>query len=128
MDDLRGFLIRTDGRCEECTVRRENELENLYAALECSLIDIVCRVIGGKTYNIVCDDEGLLREAPVLTAATLKGEPVLFGNLLIARNDNEGNLTSLTDEDMRIVEHALVRMPAKHSPAIADRVLLCEYR
>ena len=127
MSDLRGFLIRTDGRCEEHTISRENELENLYAALECRLIDIVSRTIGGTYFDIVCDDEGLLCEEPILTAATPAGEALLYGNLFVTRNDHNGSLESLTDEDVQMIKRALVRLPERHPAGLADRILLCDY-
>ena len=34
--------------------------QGFYEALDCSCIDIVDRTINGRTYTVVCDDEGLL--------------------------------------------------------------------
>ena len=122
---FKGFLIRTDGRCEECTINKETELADLYAALECDMIDITCRKIGGKFYDVVCDDEGLLKDAPVLTAVTKTGEPMLCGNLLIANHEGP-ELTSLTDEDIKRIKRQIV-YPAWPTATVAPRLLLCEY-
>lgn len=84
-------------------------LKEYYRLLDCDTIDIVQRKIAGKTYEIICDDEGLLVDAPILSAAwkTTK-RPALFGNLLIAGEAIDGELTSLTDEDEKPIKDSII--------------------
>lgn len=77
----------------------ETSLEDFYKALNCSTIDIVTRKINGKVYDIVCDDEGLLRENPIVTAINGKGGTMLVGNLFICNHEGS-HLTSLSKEDV----------------------------
>ena len=127
---LRGFLISTDGRCEEVCIGRgdeHEELKGLYRVCECDVIDIVVRAIGGAAYNIVCGDEGLLKADPVCTAATTGGEPALFGNLFITRDNALGELTSLEDEDIARIKRSIIALPDARPEQLAPRILLCAY-
>ena len=84
-------------------------LDEYYKLLNCRSIDIVQRKIGGKHYDIICDDEGLLFEdwKPAMAIVDENSEikQLLAGNLFIVLNDNQGNLRSLTKEDaVRILQ------------------------
>lgn len=76
-------------------------LENYYSTLRCDLIDIVDRRIGGKRYTIICDDEALLRNDPLISAIGDLGAPMLVGSLLVANSDRHtGTLLSLEQNDI----------------------------
>lgn len=78
-----------------------NELEDYYRLMEVDLIDIVTREIGGKYYDIICDDEGLFKENPIPTVFDTEQQPMIVGNIIIAGlGDETGNMTDLTDEDI----------------------------
>lgn len=84
-------------------------LDEYYKLLNCRSITIVQRKIGGKHYDIICDDEGLLFEdwKPAMAIVDENSEikQLLAGNLFIVLNDNQGNLRSLTKEDaVRILQ------------------------
>ena len=67
---------------------REHELDELYRVLNCDTIDIVVRSIGGKDFDIVCDDEGLFKDPVVVSAVSLAdGSPALVGNLFICSHE-----------------------------------------
>lgn len=77
-----------------------NELDAFYKVLGCRCIDITTRRIGKTVAEIICDDEGLLVEAPKISAINNLGEAQLAGSILIVGNgDSDGNLTSLSNED-----------------------------
>lgn len=78
----------------------EDELNAFYEQLDCRCIDIVCLRIGGKTFDVMCDDEGLFRENPRVSAATNNGNVLLVGNLMFFHHDDEGNLTGLDDAEI----------------------------
>lgn len=96
---VRGILIDVSGNKVEEREVEECNLDDLYGILNCNTIDIVVRTIGGKPFDIVCDDEGLLKENPIVTAISEKGDYMLVGNLFIC-NHNKDCLASLNDDDI----------------------------
>lgn len=94
----------------------EDSLPSFYEKLNCTTIDIVSRTIGGKPYDIICDDEGLLKENPTVSAMDAERKPMLVGNLLICGPaDEEGNLTSLTRDDLDHIRKCIsFRINARH--------------
>ena len=82
----------------------KNDLETFYKMIDCSAIDIVTRRINGKNYHIICDDEILLKnECPKIGIFAPIGFSI-YGNIIIAGFCNEeGDLTSLTEEDVNSI-------------------------
>lgn len=83
-----------------------NDLDAFYKVLNCGCIDIVTRRIGDskKAYDIVCDDEGLLKEPHKISAVDSSGNVQLVGNIFITGTaDKEGNLTSLPMDDANYI-------------------------
>ena len=81
--------------------------------LGCQTIDIVSRRVGEYIYDIVCDDEALLRDGPIPTGILATGpagmsEPILFNSLFFAAFDGVEDLRSLTDAEVRnILQHTV---------------------
>lgn len=71
----------------------EPTLTNFYSLIGTDCIDIVVRRIGGRPYNIVLDDEGILKKSP-LTAAN-GWEEALYGTLLVFGIGSDGDLATL---------------------------------
>lgn len=105
----------------------EANLDCYYRLLDCTSIDIVTRKIGGKWFDIVCDDEGLFREPQKVSAINDMGEPMLVGNLLFFHNDGEGNLTGLEDEDIEHLKRYIKRMYTEKFPKGYPMLTQCEY-
>ena len=83
-----------------------NNLDTFYKVLNCNLIDIVTRRIGDskKVYDIICDDEGLLKEPHKISAVDSMGNAQLVGNIFITGTaDAEGNLTSLPMDEANYI-------------------------
>lgn len=79
----------------------EDTLDNWYEKLYCNTIDIVVRNIGGKDFDIICDDEGLLKPNSVsMIGKNMK--PMLVGSIGIC-NSEEGELKPLSDEDVSLI-------------------------
>lgn len=98
MAKITGILVNTEKR----TVTRETitkGLEGYYAALNCDCIDIVTRKIDGVYYDIICDDEGLLKANPIVSALSPTRQPMLVGNLFIVKFDGNDDVRSLTDAE-----------------------------
>lgn len=109
-------------------LRVKDELETFYELLQCRCIDIVTRRIGGKIFDIVCDDEGLLTESPRPSAITdVGGEVMLVGNLMFFHHDAEGNLVELGQSD---IAHLIKNIRQAYDPKaekVFPIVLNCEY-
>ena len=99
---MRGLLIKG----MEVKEVQANGLEDYYRLMEIDTIDIVARKINGKYYDIICDDEALLKENPMVTVIDVDKIPMIFGNIIVAGlGDETGEMTDLTDEDIvRIID------------------------
>ncbi len=83
-------------------------LAEYYRLIDCDCIDIAYRKIGGEHYDIICDDEGLLKASPKVSAIDSNFHPALVGNLIVCKPDGYGDETSLTDDDVtNILAHVL---------------------
>lgn len=102
---IKGILVDVKSNIiEVCEI--EKKLESYYKILNCNLIDIVSMKIGHKNFDIICDDEGLMKEDITISAIYDDFIPALVGNLFIVRHDGRGNERSLTNEDVLLVlEH-----------------------
>jgi len=102
------------------------ELNDYYKHLECGCFDITRRKIGGKPYDIFCDDIGLYAEDPWISAVNEAGDEVmLVGNLIFSNTDSEGNTISLSDDDIKNIKSNIA-----HYTTASGRVgiaVMCEY-
>lgn len=107
MSKIKGVLIDVEEGLEAKPMVIIDSLDTYYEILKCSCIDIANRDIGGKRYDIVCDDEGLFKDRAYPSAIGRGKDVMLVGNLFIAGTaDGEGELTSLTDDDVEnILSH-----------------------
>lgn len=111
---------------EMCFILAEcEELNDFYEQLECDTFDIATRQVGGKYFDIFCDDIGLFRENPVVSAVDKDGKPMLVGHLIFANHDDHGETTSLTDEDLILIcSHAA---PYSTSDGESRLAVICDY-
>lgn len=85
----------------------EGTLEEYYKYIGCSCIDIVTRKAGDTYFDIICDDEGLLKDNPRVSAVDMKGYPMLVGNLIFTHTDDKGETVEVTDEDVATIMDAV---------------------
>ena len=97
-----GYLIDPEGHTGVIGI--PNSLDEYYELLNCRTIDIVKRKIGGKYYDIICDDEGLFKDEVRVSAVDSNGNAMLVGKLLICNDDGKGNEASLTHDDILNIE------------------------
>lgn len=90
-------------------VEISGDLDSLYRVLDVDTIDIVVRKIGDNHFDIVCDDEGLFKDPVLPSMLTRKGEALLVGNLFVCHHDEQGNLTSLTDDEAKMIRDHICR-------------------
>lgn len=82
-------------------------LDDMYREIGCDTIDITRRMIGGKEFDIIVDDNGWLIEKPELSAIFVHGdsevEPALVGTLIICSHDADGNTVDISVEDHMLI-------------------------
>lgn len=99
---IRGVLIK-NGKLT--VVDTEDTLDSWYKLLDCELIDIVERDIGGTIVSIICDDEGLYNESHCISMMSrVTHQPMLVGPIFICNAGRDGNMASLTEEQIQIVK------------------------
>lgn len=121
---IRGFLIDIKNS-NPYVAEIDGSLDSLYAILNCSLFDIASRKIGDRYFDIYCDDEGLLKCDPQLSAMSPDHEPILVGNLFIVNHDDEGGMTSLSEEEIDLIKRNLT--PIFDDTGRCYPCLVCEY-
>lgn len=100
------FYIDTENRQARIVEveQGDNELQQFYDLIRCNYVEYHEFDIGGKTYDIICDEEFLIngKELVPSVAQDLNGKPwaLIFGSILIANHDGEGNTVGLTDDDI----------------------------
>lgn len=104
-------LAQIDG--EYIPTLMEDTLENYYNLIDCRCIDIVSVKIGLHRFAIVCDDEFLLKDDIGLPRAFYKDGsdkmcPYLFGNFVIAKEGEDGELDSIDENDVEYIKRHLV--------------------
>lgn len=107
-NEIIGIFLHEDDLVR--TTMIPDELDSWYFLLHCDCIDIARRKIGDRVYDIICDDEGLLKERPCTMVS--KGDDgqylaEIVGSIFICNNDGEGNLISLTDDEINNVFECL---------------------
>ena len=107
---MKAYLIDVnEGRHEVVEISEHDQLGQFYKLIGCECIDIAVRRIGGKPFNIIVDDEGLLVSHPIISAVDGRMRGMLAGNLVIMGMDSDwGELTGITDEDAELIAHNLV--------------------
>lgn len=124
---LRGVLVDVENE-KISVVEIPDELDEFYKILNCSCIDIVNRKIGRKRFEIVCDDEGLFKDTPKISAIDNLGTVQLVGNLFIVGSEViDGNLTSIPADDESYVLSKIQRMGTRKFPAGYPMLTQCEY-
>lgn len=110
-------MILLDVKNDVVEIVEADGLQDYYKHIGTDVIDIVTRRIGGEPFEIICDDEGLFKEYPKISAIDDMGQPMLVGNLLIAGGvDNEGNMEPVEIEDIEYVMQFIQTMYTRHYP------------
>ena len=78
-----------------------DKLNEYYRYLDCHCIDMATIDVDGHAYDVVCDDEALLRH-PLVPSLYISEEQVFFGNLAFVKIDEEGASVGL-DRDFKFI-------------------------
>ncbi len=76
-----------------------DKLDEYYRYLGCQCIDMATIDVGGHAYDVICDDEALLRQ-PLIPSLYISEEQVFFGSLAFVKDDEEGESVGLDREDL----------------------------
>lgn len=81
-------------------VHIKDDLDEFYRLLRCNTIDIAQRKIGPGTYEVICDDNGLLKGDQRPSAFSKTGDVQFVGNLLVCKYGGAGELAGLDADDI----------------------------
>lgn len=105
---IKGVLIDTiKGTAEVAEI--DKDLDTYYKVLNCRCIDIARRTIGGRAFEIICDDEATLVKYPMPSAISPFGSVMLYGNLFVVGFDGKDDVESLTDKEIAHVKRNLIK-------------------
>lgn len=126
---MKSLFLNIEDNKFEIIETKKPDLQLFYKKIECDCIDIAVRKIDGKAFNIILDDEGLLKEDPIVSAIDGNGNPMLVGNLMFfgGETTEDGELVGLTDAE---IDHILRSVGvAVVSPEGLGRIVImnCEY-
>lgn len=80
-----------------------NGLDDYYKVIGCDCIDITILAIDGHLFNVVVDDEGLLKGGAVPSVYSLNGEPLLVNTAIVFGVEEDCELRSLTIEEVLLL-------------------------
>lgn len=106
---MKVLLIDTDN-LQPQVIETTGGLKEWLRLIKCDTIDITSLNIGGRYYDVIVDDEGLLKDGIKPTALDTEYKPLLVGSLVICNADGEGNETALTDEDVEYILKYIVML------------------
>ena len=106
---------------DEVRIVTVNGLQDYYRLIGCDCIDITNREIRGKRFDIICDDNGLLKAEPQVSAVNGRGEAMLVGNLIICGE------TSLAEEDIIHIRQSILILPTVNNPSFHHILCFTEY-
>lgn len=100
MKEIKVMIIKAGSDLPPIVTTIKDDLDEFYKIIECSTIDIVRRKIGGNYYDIICDDEALFVENPIVSVVQADGYPMICGTIIICNNE-DSELSSLNDNDIK---------------------------
>lgn len=117
---VKALVFKPSAYCENDEKRYENsifevkslvDMPHVYAEeIGCEYINIVKRKIGDKLYNVIFDDIGFFDDG-LMVSLFHQHNPGknIFGSVIITGPEDEcGELTSLSEEDVKIIVEKIV--------------------
>ena len=120
---LKTILIDVKNKAIE-VVEINDDIDTFHELIGCRCIDITTRKVAGEYYDIMCDDEGLLKDDAIPSAITPDGYVQLVGNLMLFKNDNSGNLISLSDKDIKRIRGKIFQIQYHSSNGYVNGIVL----
>lgn len=105
--DVAVFDVIT-GNLKFVKINNSDGLDEYYQHLQCDTFDITTREVDGIVFDIFCDDEGLLKDTPVVSAVNTAFAPVLCGNLIFTHHNEFGETTGITAKEYKTLKNHLI--------------------
>ena len=91
-----------------------DEVQTYYDIIGCDTVEFVIKQIGGKKYRVICDEMARYKSGLIITMANPKNtNDIIIGTVVIAGMEKRGDLTSLTNEDIKNISNHLGYMVGK---------------
>lgn len=97
---MKVLLIDT-GNLQPQVIETAGGIREWYRLIKCDMIDITSLNIGGRYYDVIVDDEGLLKDGIKPTVLDTGYKPLLVGNLVIVVN------SKITDFNVAAVSNGI---------------------
>lgn len=98
---MKGYLIDVENdKARTVEIEDNDHLGQFYKLIGCDCIDIAVRKVGGKPYNIVLDDEGLLVAEPKFSAIDGSMRAMLAGNIILFGMAEDMDLADIGESDI----------------------------
>lgn len=81
----------------------DGSLESLYQVCKCDLIDVAYVSVKGKQFDIVCDDEGLLKDDIFCKVYSVKYGALIVGDVFVCTH-KDSDFASLSDSEIELVK------------------------
>lgn len=95
----------------------DDDFRALQQVIDADFFTIARRKIGNKTYAIICDDEGILKDRRITAINMGYFEDILVGSLFIC-NELGSELASLLDVDLRTIIQSIRYNASDSSPIL----------
>ena len=104
---LKVFTLTYDERTNSISpgvayINPANTLREMYKIIGCSCVTCTVIEINGKRFDVWSDDEALLVDNPVPNLY-IDDDTVIFGNLLIAKTNEEGAMVGLDNGEPQLL-------------------------
>ena len=104
---LKVFTLTYDERINSISpgvayINSADTLSEMYKIIGCSCVTCTAIEINGKSYDVWSDDEALLVDNPVPNLY-IDDDTVIFGNLLIAKTNEEGAMVGLDSGEPQLL-------------------------
>ena len=104
---LKVFTLTYDERTNSISpgvayINPANTLREMYKIIGCSCVTCTVIEIDGKRFDVWSDDEALLVDNPVPNLY-IDDDTVIFGNLLIAKSNDEGEMLGLDNGESQLL-------------------------
>jgi len=131
MKNIKGVFVDVNARIVEPVTLHYNSYKDLYPLLNCETFDITRRKFGNQVYDVYCDDEGFLKDdwVPSAFSEEQPENDFLVGNLFVCSHTKNGDIASLTDE--QIAEVLKTKQQIKvtnYSDSFITEALMYNYR
>ena len=80
-----------------------NGLDDYYREIGCDCIDIAVVSVHGKPFNVIVDDEGLLKGDIIASVFDGKGHPMLANVAIVLGFDDDCDVRSLTASEVSLL-------------------------